>query len=360
MADDSGRPYTFSVPISRKQTKLTPARLGRLDDDALLDLRLCDLPVRIEGTWLQRCLDRLRAELDAHGLPRLRPHAWVGTEWFSPDGTPGIAVPFYLLHPRLIRLERKMMLAVEGGTESKCMRLLRHETGHCFDTAYRLHRRKRWRELFGRFTERYPDSYSPNPNSRKHVLHLPLYYAQAHPAEDFAETFAVWLTPGSRWRQHYRGWPAMQKLEYIAELAEQVGETTPPVRSRKHIESIREVTTTLREHYHHKQRLYLEDWPDFYDQDLRRIFSDDASFAGRPTAASFLRSMQKEIRREVSRWTGVHPYTIDQVLVDMIDRCKELKLRLAVSQTRARQEALLMLTVQTMKYITGGKHQVPV
>ena len=114
-----------------------------------------------------------------------------------------------------MKLEQAQMFTVEGGPEKQCMRILRHEAGHCVDTAYRLHRRKRWRELFGSFTQPYPDAYKPRPNSRRFVTHLDGWYAQAHPAEDFAETFAVWLRPGSRWRKRYADWPALEKLEYV-------------------------------------------------------------------------------------------------------------------------------------------------
>ena len=175
-----------------------------LPDDKLLQLRLKDLKVRVERTWLARCLKDLHKELEERGL-RIRPHAWISNEWFSPDDTPGIAFPFYLAHPRLMRLERKMMIDVEGGNVPECMRILRHETGHTIQHAFQLHRRRRWREVFGRSSVRYPSYYRPNPASRDYVHHLPLWYAQSHPDEDFAETFAVWLTPRSNWRQRYAG-----------------------------------------------------------------------------------------------------------------------------------------------------------
>src|SRR5690606_22025626 len=151
-----------------------------------------------------------------------------------PDGVPGIAVPFYLAHPRLMRLERDLMLEAEGAHEGTCLRILRHEAGHAIDNAYRLHRRKRWRELFGSFSEPYPDAYRPRPASRKYVQHLNGWYAQAHPAEDFAETFAVWMTPNYPWRRRYEGWPALEKLEYVDELMAEIADTTPPVRTRRH------------------------------------------------------------------------------------------------------------------------------
>ncbi|MEM9881824.1 MAG: putative zinc-binding metallopeptidase [Planctomycetota bacterium] len=346
------------MPASaRTKTPKTPAALGRLDDDTLLDTRFCDLPVKITGP-LQTRIDRLYHELADRGLARFRPHCWLSSEWFSPDGVPGIAVPFYLAHPRLSRLEKTQMLDVEGGTEASCLRILRHEAGHCVDTAYRLHRRKRWRELFGRFSEPYPDAYTPRPNSRRFVTHLDGWYAQAHPAEDFAETFAVWLTPRSRWRSRYAGWPALRKLEYVDEVMAEITGSNAPVRSRRQVEPITRDRRTLREHYRQKKLRYADAFPEFYDEDLRRVFSDAPRFAGHRTAAGFLRSYRPALREQVADWTGAYAYTVDQVLRDMIDRCRELKLRLAVPEPRARQETLMMVTVQTMNYMLSGHHPV--
>ena len=196
-----------------------------LGDEELLDVRLCDLPLRIEGTVMEERVNRLYEELAERGI-RLKPHVWFSEEWFSPDGVPGIAIPFYLAHPRLMKLERKKMHQVEGGTDTECMRILRHEAGHVLDNAFRLHYRRQWRELFGSFTQPYPDSYKPKASSRRHVLHLNAWYAQVHPAEDFAETFAVWLTPRSRWRRRYQGWPALRKLEYIDQLMAEIAGTS--------------------------------------------------------------------------------------------------------------------------------------
>src|SRR5713226_9490652 len=100
----------------------------RLNDEELLGLRLRDLRLRIQGTPLEHRVQRLYRELDARGI-HFKPHVWLSEEWFAPDGVPGFAVPFYLAHPRLVKLERKQMLQVEGGTDSECMRILRHEAG---------------------------------------------------------------------------------------------------------------------------------------------------------------------------------------------------------------------------------------
>src|SRR6185295_3314557 len=113
---------------ARPKSNREPAWAG-LPEHELLQVRLKDLKVALEGTWLAASLRQLNAELRGRDLD-VRAHAWISDEWFSPHDTPGIAVPFYLTHSRLMRLERKMMLEVEGGTRRECMRLLRHEAGH--------------------------------------------------------------------------------------------------------------------------------------------------------------------------------------------------------------------------------------
>ena len=201
-------------------------RWAYLPDRELLNCAFADLGVRIEGSVLEERVERINEELRRRGL-RFRPAFWLSEEWFSPDGVPGVAIPFYLAHPRLAKLEKRQMLEVEGGTRQWCLRILRHEVGHAIDNAYRLHRRRRWRELFGPSSQPYPEFYSPKPYSKRFVLHLDSWYAQSHPSEDFAESFAVWLRPGSRWRTQYAGWPALKKLRYVDELMREISTSAP-------------------------------------------------------------------------------------------------------------------------------------
>jgi hypothetical protein len=203
----------------------------------LLSLRFRDLKLTIEGTDLEEAIERLYRELSSRGI-QFRPHCWLAEEWFSPDGIPGIAIPFYLAHRRLMSIERRFMREVEGGNRNWLMRILRHEAGHAFDTAYRIRRRRIWRDVFGPASLPYPDTYRPRPGSRRFVQHLGAWYAQAHPTEDFAETFAVWLKPNSAWRREYFGWPAFAKLEYIDGLAAEIGDAKPAVINRTTIEDI--------------------------------------------------------------------------------------------------------------------------
>ncbi len=332
---------------------------ARYDDERLLDMRLCDLGLKLERTPLADRPEKLYEELERRGI-RHKPHVWFSSEWFSPDGIPGIAIPFFLAHPRLRKLEHKQMLEVEGGTKGQCMRILRHEAGHAIDTAYRLHRRKRWREIFGSFSQPYPNTYKPKPNSRNYVVHLDAWYAQAHPAEDFAETFAVWLSPRSRWRKRYRNWyAALRKLEYVNELMEEIADQPAAVRSRAQVYPMKDLKMTLRQHYKKKRAHYGVEWDEYYDRDLARLFSNDRRHVSRPTAASFLRGIRKELRERISEWTGAHIYTVDQVLQDLIDRSREKKLRLAMPASRARQEAVMLVTVHTMNCLHSTRREIP-
>ena len=329
---------------------------AELGDEELLDLRMADLPLAVEGTLAER-IAQLRAELDERGL-RFPLHFYISDEWFTPDGATAIAVPFYLAHPRLEKLEEAQMFEVEGGEHEWGMRILRHEAGHAIDNAYRLRRRRARRETFGLPSRAYPEFYTPKPYSKSFVLHLDAWYAQSHPDEDFAETFAVWLTPNSEWPQRYKGWRALRKLEYMDTLMRSLRDQPPRVDNPAEIEPLRDVRTTLRQHYRNKRRHYGVDHPNFYDRDLRRLFSDAPEFADNITAAQFIARNRRTLRRVVAGWTGIYQYTIDQVLEDMIARCRELKLRVAGSEDQARQEFTVLLTVQTMNYLHSGGHRL--
>lgn len=306
---------------------------------------------------LERWIRQVARELDDRGL-HFRPHYWLSDEWFTPDGVPGIAIPFYLAHPRLARLERAQMLEVEGGTRDWGLRILRHEVGHAIDNAYRLQLRRTRQRIFGKWSAPYPEHYVPRPYSRSFVLHLDSWYAQSHPAEDFAETFAVWLTPNSLWQKRYAGWPALKKLEYMDALMRDVARSRQLVTSRRVVDPLHRITRTLREHYELKRRKYGREYPSFYDRDLRRLFSAAPEFAANPAASAFITRIRRDVRRQVAMWTSAYQYTIDQVLRDIIARCDELGLRLRTGEDRARQDFTILLTVQTMSYLQGGGHRV--
>jgi hypothetical protein len=327
-------------------------------DDKLLDVRMCDLGITLEGSTLSRCIDELNQELESRNI-RFRAHFWLSDEWFTPDGVPGVAIPFYLAHPRLARLELSQMLEVEGGTPAWCLRILRHEVGHAIDNAYRLQRRRNRQKIFGLSSTPYPEYYTPKPYSRSFVIHLDPWYAQSHPDEDFAETFAVWLTPHIPWRKRYAEWPTtLRKLDYMDLLIRQVAGREPLVTTRRAVEPLSRLRGTLRQHYQRKRKHYGLEYPDFYDRDLRKLFSDEAEYAANMPASRFLHRIRRDVRRLVASWTGSYQYTIDQVLEDMINRCRELDLRLRMSEEQSKQDFTVLLTVQTMNYLHGGRHRV--
>jgi hypothetical protein len=337
--------------------KSAPPDWASLPDEQLLDIRICDLKLRIPGTELNKCVRQLYRELQSHGLV-FRPHIWLSDDWYSPDGVPGLAAPFYMGHPRLAKLEMNQMLEVEGGSFDGCMRILRHETGHAIENAYHLRRRRSRQKIFGRSSVPYPDCYLPKPYSKSFVLHLDMWYAQSHPDEDFAETFAVWLTPGSHWRERYAGWPALKKLEYMDVLMKELVGVSPIITKKERVDPIGRLQKTLREHYQNKRARYGLDYPNFYDRDLRRLFSGDPDKVEHLSAANFIRKFRKEVRRKVAEWTGEYQYTIDQVLRDMITHCRQRNLRLAIPEDRAKVDFTILLTVQTMNYLHGGRHRL--
>jgi putative zinc-binding metallo-peptidase len=321
----------------------------RLTDDQLLSLRFCDLKLRVQGTELQGAIERLYRELRLRGI-RFRPHCWLAQEWFSPDGIPGIAIPFYLAHKRLMRIERRFMREVEGGNRNWLMRILRHEAGHAIDSAYRLRRRKHWRAVFGPASLPYPDTYRPRPGSRRFVQHLGAWYAQAHPTEDFAETFAVWLKPNSQWRSEYAGWPAYAKLQFIDQLAQQIGNQKPLVSDRSSIEDVTGDTRTLREHYEQKLARYRLPRRSGADELLLKVFTTAPRTRASPKAASVLREMRISLRQQILRSGAFSEYLVHQVLRLMIERCEGLGLYVRGSRRELKGELLWVVSTLAESY----------
>jgi Putative zinc-binding metallo-peptidase len=326
-------------------------------DDQLLAVRMCDLGLTIEGTSLEPRIAQLNAELEGRGLT-FRPHYWLSDEWFTPDGIPGIAIPFYLAHERLERLELAQMLEVEGGDPVACLRILRHEAGHAIDNAYELRRRPTRRRLFGNPAIEYPEYYTPKPYSKSFVQHLDHWYAQSHPDEDFAETFAVWLDPHAMWATRYAGWPAQRKLEYMDRLMRELAHARSRVNSKRLVDPLPRLKKTLGEHYARKREHYGLDHPDFYESDLRNLFSDAPQYAKRPSAARFVRRIRRDVRSRVASFTDSYQYTIDQLLEKIIERCRELNLRLTEDEESTKIDFIVFLTVQTMNYLHSGRHRV--
>ena len=296
-------------------------------DEQLLRMRICDLGLKIQGTDLESPIEIFYRELHEKEIA-FKPVCYLGDEWFCPEGASTIAIPFYLAHPRLKKLEERMMMEVEGGTEAWCMQLLRHEMGHVLNHAYLLQKEPLWQKLFGPPSLDYSESFRARPYSKRFVRHLDGWYAQSHPEEDFAETVAIWLTPGLDWQRKYRGWKALDKIQYVDELMKKLAGKPPVAVSRTKLSEASRLRSRLEAYYKKRRRMYAQDFPDFFDSDLRRLFADPSSAPTAEKAAAFLRRSQKPILNAVSLWTGEPKFTVNRLLRALTDRCAQLDLRL--------------------------------
>jgi hypothetical protein len=292
----------------------------------LLGQRISELRLAIGGSRVERLVARLYEELAARGLA-FRPPVYLSDQWGCPDGTPLIGVPFYLADERLERIEAEHAGSIENDEEA--MRYLRHEAGHAINYAFRIHERPDFAELFGDYARPYEEHYLVDPLSRDHVRHILGWYAQKHPDEDFAETFAVWLTPELDWRDEYRGWGALRKLEWMErvmrELADGAPEMPGPTADDLPVEAMH---WTLADHYAEDERLPLGDARQF-DQDLRRLFATgNAAPAGDP-AARFLMLHEGELVSRISYWAGVGPSAVRSLITALAGRAESLGLRVA-------------------------------
>lgn len=296
-----------------------------LKRERLLGQRISDLGLRIAGSRVERLVHQLYAELAEKGL-RYRPPVYLTDQWGCPDGTALIGVPFYLADPELERLEAEMTFSVESDVEA--MRYLRHEAGHAFNYAFRLYERPEWADVFGSFGRPYRDRYHADPFSREHVRHILGWYAQKHPDEDFAETFAVWLTPQLDWRQEYAGWRAIEKLEYVDRaMRELAAEEPAPLAPAEDDLPVGAMRYTLAEHYQaESDSAPIEDERQF-DVDLRQIFLSDADAPAGEAAHTFLERHYREVGARIAFWTSEHPGVVRSLLDVLARRAAALRLR---------------------------------
>jgi hypothetical protein len=313
--------------------------------EQLLGRRISELGLRVAGSPLEPLVTQLYAELDARGLV-FQPPVYLSDEWGCPSDVPIIGVPFYLADRRLARIEAEQALDLEGETDA--MKFLRHEAGHAYNYAYRLYDRADWRELFGPYSRPYRERYHVDPLSRDHVRHILGWYAQKHPDEDFAESFAVWLTPGEDWRHTYAGWPALRKLEYVDRVVPEVGRHPPPASAvgPEHV-PVETMHYTVAEFYGEaKRHLQIGD-ERYFDGDLRTLFSGGA--AGE-AAATFLRGHQSELVRRISYWTGEPAGLVRAFLDFLTTRAEALELRVGAREASTLIELTAFGTAVLLNY----------
>lgn len=334
---------------------MEPAEWVNLSDEELLERKISHLGLTLEGSPIEPCITQLYNELSEKGLS-FHPRCHIGDEWFVPVGIPAIFVPFFLIHDRLRKLERKMMLEVEGETPEWFLRLMRHEAAHAYAYAYQLFRKKKWQRIFGLTSnEETPQFYRPRPYSRSYVIHLDDWYAQSHPDEDFAETFAVWLTPGLDWRARYGGWKALEKLEYVDELMRSIGSAPPVHQPEYRVEDHDCLNVRLKTYYTRKRLLYEDSYPDFYDNDLKQLFAAGPEVAGRMKASKYLRQRRRGLMNSVCQWTNEKKYRVNELLSRLIDRCDELDLHIKADDAEQNLQVSAYVATLVMNYLFTGK-----
>jgi hypothetical protein len=290
---------------------------------AVLQARIKDLQLHLKGTRLERFIDKLYEELEAKGIS-LRPQCYLSDQWGCPSGVPVIGIPFYLADPKLTQIEDHLGGGAED--EREIMMYLRHEAGHAFNYAYKLYETEEWKKLFGDFGKPYLETYKPRPFSRQYVLHISGWYAQKHPDEDFAETFAVWLTPESRWAERYKGWGALKKLQYMESVISKLGRTPAVVTIDTRDVDVGEMEETVLDHYRQRQLAEKIDLQigEQLDQDLINLF--EAPAAGDVRADTLIRAERQGLIAAVTQYSGVSRAVVVSVLEHLTERTTALNL----------------------------------
>jgi hypothetical protein len=337
----------------------------RFHETNLWSTPIRDLGLTIEGTRLEPIVLQFEEELRQVGLTRVRPRFYLSTEWGVPFETVAIAIPFYLARPDLTALHAERVGHVEGFDRADVLRYLRHEMGHVLNYAYRLYENEEWVKQFGSITQPYNEDYRPEPFSRRYVRHLPGWYAQKHPDEDWSETFAVWMTPGLDWRTEYSAWPvAAAKLAFCDRLLAELRDRDPLVTSAELDEDVGSIEYSLDQYYRSPpDSLGLGDTPRGLDGALRAIFEDLGSTEGMSLdepmvpADALIRRLEPALLANVFRWTGHFPERTRVLVRFLGDRAAQLKQGYAANREPAAIVAFTTLvTGLAMNYVQRGSY----
>lgn len=320
-----------------------------------------DLQLAIDDTRLAPVIERFRRELELAGVTKVAPAFYLSTEWGVPFGTVAIGVPFYLARPELTELHGEEVGHIEGFNETDILRYLRHEMGHVVNYAYKLYAREEWVKMFGSITQPYRDDYRPQPFSRRFVRHLPGWYAQKHPDEDWSETFAVWMTPGGAWRTDYGQLPtALAKLEFCDRTMRELASREPLVVSTELDEDVSGIQLSLEEYY---KSYPAESEPGAagLDGDLRAIFDDLAEAEQQGTearpAGELIRRLERQLMADVFRWTGLFPEKTRSLVRSLAKRADVLQqVYPLAAEDRAIVGVTILVTSLAMNFVHRGAY----
>jgi len=315
-----------------------------------------ELGLSIAGTPLEGTVEQFKRELRQCNVSGLQPRFYLSTEWGVPFQTISIAIPFYLARTELAELHERMTGWVEGTDREDVLRYLRHEMGHVLNYAYLLYERPDWVKTFGAITQPYEEHYRPVPWSNRYVLHLPGWYAQKHPDEDWAETFAVWMTPNSDWRREYEGWPvALAKLELCDRIMREVGRLPAPNTADELDEDLSEVEYSLASLYGAESD--SGPLPAGLEGSLRSIFALREGDANSRPAAELIRQRGPELVRSVYTWTGHFPEQGRLLLAQLERRAQVLGLAYDVAdEVQALVRFTAFVTSMAMTHVHRGNY----
>jgi hypothetical protein len=309
----------------------------------------------IRGSQLEPIIARFRTELEQAGIRRLRPHFYLADEWGVPFETISIGIPFYLARPDLTAQHARHVGHVEGTSPADILRYLRHEMGHVVNYGYRLYDTEEWVKHFGAITQPYHEEYRTEPFSRRFVWHLPGWYAQKHPDEDWAETFAVWMTPGRDWRSEYAAWPeALGKLDYCARTMAALANRDPPVTA---ITDESEEFTYSPEEYYGAGSDADGTFPPGLEGALRAIFEDQSTTTGGLPASGLIRRLEQDLMADVYRWTGhfpEHTRPLLRHLASLADRLRQVYPE--DRETQATVALTTLVTALAMNHVYRGTY----
>lgn len=293
-------------------------------------------------------INKIKRELSSKKID-IKTTYFIADEWYSPDGYSAIAIPFYLCHPKLIRLEKKMMGIVEGETAHSFTKLLRHEMAHVLDNHYGLRKNKTRQKLFGLSSVPYPDHYDFDPESRAYVTHLDPHYAQAHPEEDWAETFAVWLNPNSNWRVNYKNWSALKKLELVDSV---MTDLRPRAYKKVNIQEMGDISKsdqTIGEYYQQKLQRHA-DFGHFY---LRNKMSEHLQKSKKQKALYSRIKQQK--KHFIKALESKHTFAqVNRFHNDFLVATKGEKQNFHKSD----KDLLQLMVETTHQYVNNGHHRI--
>jgi hypothetical protein len=149
---------------------------------------------------------------------------------------------------------------------------------------------------------------------------------------------------------------ALAKLEYIEQLAQESAKMKMLDEKGRLPSQVSKLSTTLEKYYQKRKREQADEYPDFYDEDLKLIFNGDSGLNKREfSAAKFMHKNRKAIVSTVAWATSERKFTIDSLVKRLKERCEKLDLKIGKSDTQTTMEVASFLTSLVKNYLFTGK-----